>query len=272
MTHDPSPAPAVLAYRGPSADHTINPLTQVPRLADAVATVSGRAVTMLGHEFEVVEQSSSAHLDDARAALTEFADAVDEQLAAGHRVIAVQGRCAASIATLPRVLSRRPDTVVVWTDAHADIHTPGSSNTDFLGGMAASGPLGWWDSGFGAGLPSSQFILLAARSIDPTEAEALAIEEHGIHVVGIDDPAARLRELVAGRPVHFHLDCDALEPGIVRTDYREPNGLTLTQLADVARMLATETEVVGVEVAEFEGDGAATAADLVQALAPLLRP
>ena len=64
---------------------------------------------------------------------------------------------------------------------------------------------------------------------------------------------------VGDRPVYFHLDCDVLEPGLVPTDYRVPNGLSLDELAGVASRLA-ENAVVGVEVAEFEGSWSDTGA------------
>ena len=79
---------------------------------------------------------------------------------------------------------------------------------------------------------------------------------------------------VGDRPVYFHLDCDVLEPGLVPTDYRVPNGLSLDELSGVASRLA-ENAVVGVEVAEFEGSWSDTGAPgdpgpLLTALSPLV--
>jgi arginase family enzyme len=79
---------------------------------------------------------------------------------------------------------------------------------------------------------------------------------------------------VGDRPVYFHLDCDVLEPGLVPTDYRVPNGLTFAELAAVASRLANNS-VVGVEVAEFEGAWAETGdpgnpQPLLDALSPLV--
>jgi arginase len=61
-----------------------------------------------------------------------------------------------------------------------------------------------------------------------------------------------LDSAIDDRTVYFHLDCDVLEPGVVPTDYRVPNGISLDELGSVARRLA-ENRIVGVEVAEFEG-------------------
>lgn len=83
-----------------------------------------------------------------------------------------------------------------------------------------------------------------------------------------------LDSAVADHPVYFHLDCDVLEPGLVPTDYRVPNGLSLDELGDVARRLAAN-RVVGIEVAEFEGVWADTGdpgdpGPLLAALAPMV--
>jgi len=62
--------------------------------------------------------------------------------------------------------------------------------------------------------------------------------------------------------------------GLVPTDYRVPNGLSLDELSGVASRLA-ENAVVGVEVAEFEGSWSDTGAPgdpgpLLTALSPLV--
>ena len=73
----------------------------------------------------------------------------------------------------------------------------------------------------------------------------------------------------------MHLDCDVLEPGIVPTEYRVPDGLTLQQLHQAAQVLA-EREVIGLEIAEFESawaeDGTpGDPAPVIEALQPLLK-
>lgn len=269
MKTHPAHHAAALGYLGPAGDHNTNPIEAVPVLLHAVAEATGRTPRLFGEAFAVKTQSSARHLQDARPAMTAYADAVTAGLEAGHGIICVNGRCATSLATIPRVLAQHPDTVVVWLDAHADLNIPGRSETDYLGGMAISGPLGWWDSGLGAGLTPQQVVLVGTRAIDT--AEQKLIEEHQIHVLAphhATGPA--LAEIVASKPVYFHLDCDVLEPGTFRTDYTEPDGLTLDQLGDIAHALARTSTIVGVEIAEWEGPGQHQAADLVRAVAPLL--
>ena len=177
-------------------------------------------------------------------------------------------RCAVALATVPAVLRHRPDEVAGWLDAHADLNKPDTTTTGYLGGLALSGPLGWWESGLGAGLPTSQTVLVGVREVDP--AEHVQIQAGRIVAVpvgvGLTD---RLADVVSGRPVYFHLDCDVLEPGILRTEYQVAGGFSLQQLHDCAAVVAN-SEVVGVERGEVEGPAAFDAEDLVEALAPLL--
>lgn len=166
------------------------------------------------------------------------------------------------------VLRHRPDAVVVWLDAHGDINVPADSRTRHLGGMAFSGPMGWWDSGLGAGLPATQAILVGARDLDPTEATHVAAGAITL-VEGGEGLRERVTSVIAGRPVYLHLDCDVLQPGLIRTDYTVPGGLTLEDVHSCAEVAAT-SEVLGLEIGEFEGEGSATIHDLLDALGPVL--
>ena len=51
----------------------------------------------------------------------------------------------------------------------------------------------------------------------------------------------------------MHLDCDVLEPGIVRIEYQVTGGLSLEDLRACATMLA-QRKVIGIEIAEFESE------------------
>ncbi len=187
------------------------------------------------------------------------------------------GRCAVALATLPIVAAHRPDAVVIWFDAHADLNTPQETTTGYLGGLALSGPLGRWNSGLGQGLAAHNAILVGARDIDPSEQRL--IDDGTIALVAVGPRMADdLAAAVARRPVYVHIDCDVLNPGIVPTDYHVPCGMTLDQLHSCAEALS-RSEVVGIEIGELETDEHADpAADpyepsarLAKALHPILR-
>jgi arginase len=163
--------------------------------------------------------------------------------------------------------------VVLWFDAHADLNTPATTSTGYLGGLALGGAIGLWDSGLGGDLAAADVVLGGTRDIDPPEQRLIDSGLITLAAIG-PDLIADLRRAVGDRPVYFHLDCDVLEPGIVPTDYHVPGGLTLDDLRTVAELLAAN-EVVGIEIGEFETsfepDGEAfSPAALLDALAPLI--
>src|SRR5690606_13107898 len=177
---------------------------------------------------------------------------VDDLLAAGCSPVNANNVCSVALATIPAVARHRPDAVVVWFDAHPDLHTPSTTASGYLGGLALAGPLGLWDSGLGSGLVAQQTVLVGIRDIDPAERDVLARGEIAVVAVG-EDMAERLRDAVAGRPVYVHIDCDVLQPGQVPLDYEVDEGMTLSQLRACMAALA-ENEVVGIEIGELEAE------------------
>jgi arginase/N-omega-hydroxy-L-arginine amidinohydrolase len=233
---------------------------------DIPATTVGTPEPALSTEWHV-------ELAAAAPSLKAMSRRYGDIYAAGQTPVTALTRCAVALATLPVVARFHPNAIVVWFDAHGDINTPESSTSAFLGGLALSGPMGLWDSGLGSGIAPANVVLGGARDLDPFERRLV---DEGVvrHVpVGpglLDD----LDAAVGDRPVYFHLDCDVLEPGLVPTDYRVPNGLSFTELAAVANRLAAN-DVVGVEVAEFEGTWAETGdpgdpRPLLDALSPIV--
>jgi arginase family enzyme len=203
-------------------------------------------------------------LTAATLTLEAMAHRYDAVYTVGQTPVTALTRCAVALAALPAVARFHPNVLVVWFDAHGDISTPESSATGYLGGLALSGPMGWWDSGLGAGVAPANVVLGGARDLDPVERRFI---DEGVvrHVPVSPNVLNDLDAAVGDRPVYFHLDCDVLEPGLVPTDYRVADGLHLDELGGVARCLA-ENAVVGVEVAEFDGNWSDTGATGIPAL------
>ncbi|MBA8823606.1 arginase family enzyme [Saccharopolyspora lacisalsi] len=260
-------------FRGRAGDHNDRAMrgsdlvgAELARQLDLTATHVGVPEPALNADWET---ELAAALPTLRAMSAAYERAFDE----GATPVAALTRCTVALATLPVVARYRPDACVVWFDAHADLNVPRGSPTGYLGGMAVSGAVGMWDSGLGGDLATTNIVLGGVRDIDPPEQRL--IDEGTVRAVGVGpELASRLREAVAGRPVHFHIDCDVLEPDTVPTDHRVPGGMTLDDLRAVSGVVA-EHEVVGVEIAEFEdawsADGArADPAELIAAMRPVL--
>ncbi|WP_322098110.1 arginase family protein [Nakamurella alba] len=267
-------ATTLLHFAGRAGDHNDRAMQGSPVLARELADRLGVPLAAVGVPRPALGTGWEVELASAATDLAAMQAQLDEVMTAGSRPVIALSRCAVALATLPVVARHRPDAVVIWFDAHADINTPETSTTGYLGGLALSGPLGWWVSGFGAGLAPGNSILAGTRDIDPPEQARI---DTGAPLLVAPGPAftERLLAACAGCPVYVHIDCDVLDPGIVPTDYGVPGGLTLDDLHDALTALAT-LEVVGVEVGEFEaapGDDAATAAAarrIANAVSPLL--
>lgn len=266
---------ALTAFQGRAGDHNDLAMPGAALLARAIGEHLGLEPTVIGTPEPALNTNWDVELAAATPGLRELQARLDAVRAAGQTSVTVLNRCAASLATLPVIAKHHPDTVIVWFDAHADLNTPEASTTGYLGGLAISGPAGLWDSGLGAGCSLDELVLVGQRDIDPfeqelTDAESIALVPPGERL------AERVVEAIAGRPVYVHIDCDVLDPGIVPTDYKIPNGLTLDELRSALIAIA-EGNVLGLEVTEFEErftpdspPAIAEARSLVTALTPLL--
>lgn len=270
MTPVPLPAsPTVVRFAGRAGDTTDRAYAASARLAASLADRFGTEVAEVGLPRPPLAAGWATELASATPELRALAEAYRTILTDGGRPATALSRCAAAIATVPVVARHRPDAVVVWFDAHPDLNTPSTSASGFLGGMALAGPLGFWESGLGAGLDPANTVLVGTRAIDPPEQElldttAVATVPYGPRLVADLDAA------VGRRPVYVHLDCDVLEAGVVSTGHTIPGGLSLADLHQACAALAV-SEVVGVEIAELESPTDAAGLDrLLAALAPLL--
>lgn len=227
----------------------------------------------IGTPEPAVNAEWEQELAAARPALSGLAGHLDNLFNGGLVPLCALSRCAASLATLPILMRHHPDALVVWLDAHPDLNTPQTTLTGYLGGMSLAGPAGLWDSGLGNGLSLSNIVLVGARDLDP--AEQALVDESGVKLIPPgDDALEQLRDVIAGRAIYIHLDCDVLEPNIVPTDYRVPGGFSLDELHAICQVLA-EAELIGLEIAEFEyagseNSGAVSPNALLDALDPVV--
>lgn len=261
-------------YQGRAGDRNDLAWPGARKVAEALSSRLGSRVVTVGRPQAPLNRGWEIELAEARSDLEQLALRTRQVLAAGGVPFTALNRCAAAIATLPAVAEAHPDAAIVWFDAHADLNTPASTSSGYLGGMALSGPAGLWDSGFGAGIGLDRVILVGSRDLDPFEEELIGSGQVRLVRSGSEDVAAELLRQVAGRPVYIHLDCDVLEPGCVPTDFSVPGGLTLARLGQAFEALAT-LSVIGLEVAEFQarwapGGAEASTDGLLAALAPLL--
>src|SRR5690349_694089 len=92
----------------------------------------------VGAASPALNQGWDVELAAALATLGEMSARYDDVLRRGLTPLTAMNRCAVALATVPVVALHHPDAVVVWFDAHADLNTPSTTGSGYLGGMALS--------------------------------------------------------------------------------------------------------------------------------------
>jgi len=225
----------------------------------------GSSLRALGHEVEAeyVEPSgvespnppASTEIATSFSLYREVALRAGSARANGALPIVIAGNCGVTLGAM----AGENDAGVLWLDAHADFNTPETTTSGFLDGMALAALTGrCWRTmtssipGFVA-VADEQVVLAGARDLDPQEEELL--EESEVTVVRTMETLApaldALRERVSR--LHFHLDADVLDVGVARANsFAAPGGLTIEQLAEVARLAAARFEIISVAVTAYD--------------------
>ncbi|MDQ3894419.1 MAG: arginase family protein [Actinomycetota bacterium] len=153
----------------------------------------------------------SASFDVIRA----LAARVREVIARRSFPVVVAGNCSSALGTVAGVGGENLG--VVWFDAHGDFHTPDTSESGFLDGMALAMLTGsGWRAARGTvdGLrpvPEGSVVLVGARDLDPAEIDRFARSEVAItDRPGLASRLDRLRQSVSD--VYLHVDLDVLDP------------------------------------------------------------
>jgi arginase len=220
------------------------------------------------HRTRLVPVDLEADVPTEVAAAFELArsvkDRVREARAAGRLPLVLSGNCGVALGTVAALYRPR----IVWFDAHGDLHTPDTTRSGFLDGMALATLTGrgWRTLVEDIGLrpvPDERVDLVGARDIDP--AEAALLDDSGIRAHGVDVRPEQLAT-VPGGEVYLHVDLDVLDPSVGRANpYATPGGFTLPGLLDLLAGLAGAHPIGALALASYDpavdGDGAiATAA------------
>jgi arginase family enzyme len=205
--------------------------TAVRELVDAL----NLEARFIGTPDEPRRQHWQAALEESRGCLLEAGGQVDDALAAGNFPLLVSGDCAIGLTTLAAVGRHRPDARVLWLDTHGDFHTPETTPSDFLGGMALAGAVGLWEAGVAPPFPADRVVLAGVAQLEAPEREN--IERSGATVVGAGlDTLVAVQNALDAAPVYVHFDSDVLD------------SIRAEKLYDLLEAVADESEIVGVQV------------------------
>ena len=263
---------SLTVFQGRAGDHNDLAIPGAAAIGHYLSKKFGQAPCIVGHPEPALNTDWKTELDAAMADLQSMAARYESIYRNGKYPVTASSRCAVSLATLPVVAKYHPGVRVVWFDSHADLNTPETSKTGYLGGLALAGSCGLWDSGLGSGINLSDTVLVGVRDVDPEEQKILNKKECS-HIPPTKNFLNELDEILNGGEVYVHIDCDVLNPDIVPTDYRHAGGFTLEEMHKACSVIAKHS-VVGFEIAEFQnawetGGKPVSPAPLLNACAPL---
>jgi len=210
----------------------------------------------------------------------QVADHVYERAKEGDLVLTLGGDHSIATGTIAAVLSNRPDTLIVWVDAHADINTPDSTDSGNLHGMpvaflakiAGEVPGFEWLNDKPT-LSLARIVYVGLRDVDAGEKEIL--REHNIKHYWASDVArlgitAVMDEIIAyskDLPIHISFDIDGLDPNYApATGTPVNNGITLDDGKHLCERIAATGRLVSMDLVEVnpslsDSDGAGVTHD-----------
>ena len=224
-------------------------------------------------------------------------DAVEGAVQAGRFPLVVGGDHSIAFGSLAGVLKARPDTGVLWVDAHADINTPITSPSGNMHGM----PLGyflsqpgfepgkvpgleWLEDGEGGGggvpkLDPSRLVYVGLRDVDAGEVKALRALDVACYTMSHVDRFGigrvmemALDQLGGDEPVHMSFDIDSVDPvEAPSTGTVVRGGLSFREAHYVCEAVSESGQLASMDIVEVNpmlsrGAGAEATADLALAL------
>ena len=187
-------------------------------LQSAVATDaahgSPKRAELVGHANRILYEAAHAHAEQGKLVLT---------LGGDHSI---------GVGSVAGALKARPETAVIWVDAHADINSPRTSQTGHLHGMVLSFLMNldkaramqgfhWLDEEKVPVLPPTRLAYVGLRDLDAGEKafiRSLGIKAYSMHEVD-KHGIGKVMEMVLDhlldrteRPVHLSFDIDAVDP------------------------------------------------------------
>jgi arginase len=267
---------SLVALRCSTSDRTPYAGVGVDTLAPLVGRQMGTEPRSIGEPGRTEPAKWDDVLREARGCILEAGGQVEDALTGGNVPVLLAAECSIALTTLPAVLRQRPDSYVLWLDAHGDYNTPDTSTSGYLGGMCLAGACGAWDAGIADGrVPPGRVVLAGVRDLDPPEREAL--ERSDATVIGASpvETLVAVKNAIGGAPVYVHLDLDVLDPEHFPAQFPSPGGLHPDKLYDLFESVTEESEIVGLEITAFEApedeaEREAAAATALHAMEPLL--
>jgi len=228
---------------------------------------------------------NAKHSHQVGAGSKALAELVETKLRLGRFPLILGGDHSIGIGSLAGIMRAKPETGVIWVDAHADLNTPEMSESGNMHGM----PLGimmkelvpdrrtipgleWMEEGTPPRLAPDSLVYVGLRDIDKEERRC--IRELGIKTFTMYDidhlGIGRVMDLALehllrknpDRPIHLSYDIDAVDPlHAPATGTAVRGGLTWREAHFVAEHVVKSGSLASAEIVELnptlsDGQGA----------------
>jgi arginase len=181
------------------------------------------------------------------------------------------GDHSSSIGSVQAILEERPNTAVVWVDAHADCNTSETSPSGNLHGMSVAFLLGledqltdsvefdWMEKEQRGILNPKNLVYIGLRDVDPGERKFIkklgipAFHMYDIEERGIKNIMEEVKSLLSGVDnIHMSYDVDVIDPTLLpHTGTPVEGGLSREEAAYVCEALASTDKLKSLEVVEI---------------------
>ena len=183
-------------------------------------------------------------------------------------VMLIGGDCGVAVGAVGHAARRHPDLVVVWLDAHPDLHTPDSSPSGAFSGMALRAILGDGADGLvleAGAVGRERLVLAGAREYEPSEeqtAAALALSVIDASALSDHDALAAAVVATGADALYIHVDLDVLDPAAMSgVTASVPFGVSLPDLLTSISRARAALPLVGSSITGFAPPSPAAAVD-----------
>lgn len=244
-----------------------SPSARAMHLIDGAEAIAGDLPRAATTRVKVPIEAGEPLGTDIRrfSAVHRVAETVTHTLAGSDEpAVVVGGDCGIAIPAIAHAALHHDDLAVIWFDAHADLHSPESSPSGAVAGMALRATFEPIDLPSG-GVTQSRVILAGAREFDDAEWEF--ISGSGLRALTIPelaDPAPLVAALAAtgAASIYIHVDLDVLDPAVLDgLALPVPFGLSLEQLTAAIAAVRGEARLAGASIAGFAPSSPAAAID-----------
>lgn len=219
--------------------------------------------------------------------LKKIHDKVYQSAKNGEFSLILGGDHSISAGSVSAILKSRPDTGIIWVDAHADLNTPETSPSGNIHGMPIGMMMGLYDAGSVPGwewledlppLKPEQIVYVGLRDVDSREREFIkdlhikSFTMFDVDKYGIGQTMNMALEHLKGRPLHMSFDIDAVDPEFApSTGTVVRGGLTYREAHFVAEAVARTGKLGSMDLVEVNpkltpGDESRQTAELGMAL------